>query len=236
VHGAGILGRVRRWLPSLLVVLGLACDRPPPSTEAHTEAHTEALQAATAELAAARAAFEADRGAVQQELAALRKAVEATETKLAAVALERRIPADPDELALSGTAEELVEPRIDEDLAALAAAVRCESESRCTVERSFLETLAINPGGLVKQARIVPKFTDGRMEGIKLYGIRRTSIFRALGIKNGDLVRSVNGHAIDSTESMLELYGKLRRAKTFTVAMERKGGPFTLTVDVVGDP
>jgi len=230
VGGAGILRSVRSWLPALLLAVPLACDRPDEAAQA------QALQAATEELAAARTAFEADRAAMKEELAALRESVDAVNAKLELLAALR--PARSVETAELPLLPPLGEPtpRIEFDDAALAAAVRCESETRCTIDHAFLETLRINPGSLARQARIVPKQTDGTIEGFKLYGIRPGSVFKAVGIKNGDLVRSVNGMALGSMEKLLEVFAKLRHATTYTFELDRRGTPLTLTIDVIGGP
>lgn len=224
---------VRSWLPALVLLLPLACDR----ADEGAEARDQALRAATDELAAARAAFEADRTAMQQELAALRKAVESVDGKLDALAAERRRPSptrppvDPSGLALPDADAPIPRSELE---ASIAAAVRCESEARCTIERSFLDTLLANQATLARQARIVPAARDGATVGFRLYALRRGSLPKALGFENGDLVRSINGHALTTVEQSLEAYAKLRHEKLFTVEVERRGVPVTLTIEVVG--
>jgi general secretion pathway protein C len=120
-----------------------------------------------------------------------------------------------------------------QDEAAAAAAVRCESETRCTIDRAYVETLAIDPTALMKQARIVPGMHDGTMQGYKLYGIRRGSLPKALGLKNGDLVRSVDGKALTSMDETMKIFTELRHARTFTLELERRGSPLALTIEIV---
>lgn len=214
----------------LVLALPLACDR----ADEGAEARDQALRAATDELAAARAAFEADRAAMQQELAALRKAVESVDGKLDALAAERpRPPSTRSPVDLSGAGIPPPVP-VSELEASIAAAVRCESEVRCTIEQSFVDTLLANPTSLARQARIVPAVRDGATLGFKLYALRRGSLPKALGFENGDLVRSINGHAFSSMEHAIEAYAKLRHEKTFTVELERRGAPVTLTLEIVG--
>jgi PDZ domain len=218
-------------LAALLLLVPLACDR----TEADAPAESPALQQATEELAAARTAFAADQAATRQALAELKKAVDATNAKLDALAAERGqpvraptpVPTDP-LMSVDGALEPLEDP--------LAASVRCASETRCTVDRVLFDTLARDPTMLVKQARIVPSQLDGVVQGYKLYGIRRGSLPKALGLKNGDLVRSINGKALGSLDEVMKLLTKLRSETTFTLGIERKGTPLTLTVEVVDGP
>jgi hypothetical protein len=219
-------------LALLLLLVPLACDRP----DEASQAQAQALEAATAELRAARASLEAERTAMQGELVALREAVDAANAKLDALAVPRQPPPQPlptpDASLDAGFPMFSGEPSADEE--ALLAAVRCASEGRCSIDRAFLETLLINPAGLAKQARVVPKIAEsGAVEGYKLYGIRRGSLPRALGLKNGDLVGSVDGKPLASLEEAMTTFTKLRGAKSFTLGIVRKGAPFSLTIDIV---
>ncbi|MEM9457651.1 MAG: type II secretion system protein GspC [Myxococcota bacterium] len=104
-----------------------------------------------------------------------------------------------------------------------AEAINCPNENTCTVERAFVEKLMANPALLAKQARIVPKQKDGEVLGYKLYGIRRGSLPKLLGLKNGDMVTAVNGEDLKSMDKAMALYTKLRRASNLSVSIERKG-------------
>jgi hypothetical protein len=226
---------VRPRLPVLLLAVSLACTR----AGEDGQADAEALRAVTEELAAARAAFEADRAAMQQELAELRKAVAGIDAKLAERQLPRVPVPSPVDPALEPTPPELpmsVEPAppptFEED--PLYTLVRCESEVRCKIARTYWDELLTNPATLAKQSRIVPHLApDGTTAGYKLYGIRRGSLPKALGLKNGDLVRSLDGQALGSLDRSLEIYAKIRRKETFTVEIERRAAALTLTVEIV---
>lgn len=213
----------------------LACAR---TDEASADA--QALQAATAELAAARTAWEADRATMTQELAELRKTVDETNAKLTKLTAERSppvpIPGPVDPYYLPPAADDLpmsVDPGVATPDDTLAAFVRCETESRCKVEKAWFEAMMVNPAALARQARLVPKLEGEKTLGLKLYGIRRGSLPKALELKNGDLVKSINGYAMGSMDKMLEAYAKLRRETTFTLEIERKGVSLTHTVEIV---
>ena len=101
-------------------------------------------------------------------------------------------------------------------------AINCSGDS-CTVDREFVEKILANPAMLAKQARVVPAIKNGTTEGFKFYGIRRGSLPRLLGLKNGDLIKSINGEELDSMDKAMKLYTKLRRASNLTLTLERKG-------------
>ena len=96
-------------------------------------------------------------------------------------------------------------------------------ESLSVVERAFVEQLLANPALLAKQARIVPKQKDDEVLGYKLYGIRRGSLPKLLGLKNGDMITAVNGEELKGMDKAMALYTKLRRASNLSISIERKG-------------
>ena len=114
-----------------------------------------------------------------------------------------------------------------------AEAIKCDSSfNSCTVERSFVEKLLANPAQLTRQARIVPAVRDGQTKGYKFYGIRPGSLPKLLGMKNGDLLTSVNGHQLESLDQAMDLYNKLRRASHLSVTIERKGEQIQKEIDI----
>jgi general secretion pathway protein C len=111
-------------------------------------------------------------------------------------------------------------------------AIKCPTEDTCTVERAFVEQLMANPALLAKQARIVPKQKDDEVVGYKLYGIRRGSLPKLLGLKNGDMITAVNGEELKSMDKAMALYTKLRRASNLSVQIERKGKSITKEIQI----
>jgi general secretion pathway protein C len=69
----------------------------------------------------------------------------------------------------------------------------------------------------------VPHEQDGKVVGVKLYGIRRKSLLGSLGLQNGDLLRTINGFDMSSPDTALEAYSKLRSANNLTMAVTRRG-------------
>lgn len=114
-------------------------------------------------------------------------------------------------------------PKNDRSIPGAEEAINCPSEHTCVVERAFVEQLMANPAMLAKQARIVPKQKDDEVLGYKLYGIRRGSLPKLLGLKNGDMVTAVNGEEIKGMDKAMALFTKLRHASNLSVSIERKG-------------
>lgn len=123
-------------------------------------------------------------------------------------------------------------PRNSREIPGAAEAINCPNENSCTVERAFVEKLMANPALLAKQARIVPKQKDNEVLGYKLYGIRRGSLPKLLGLKNGDMLTAVNGEDLKSMDKAMALYTKLRRASNLSVSIERKGKTITKEIQI----
>ncbi|MFV8749833.1 type II secretion system protein GspC [Nannocystaceae bacterium ST9] len=124
-------------------------------------------------------------------------------------------------------------PANDREIEGAAEAISCDEEmTNCTVDKAFVEKLMANPAQLAKQARIVPAVADGETKGYKFYGIRPGSLPKLLGLKNGDLLTSVNGHELESLDQAMDLYNKLRRASHLSVTVERKGKLIQKEIDI----
>ncbi len=90
-------------------------------------------------------------------------------------------------------------------------------------------TFAIDEQTMMGLARVIPHEENGVVVGMRIYGIRRRSVLGALGLRNGDLVRSVNGRSVATAESMDAVVEDLGRASRIVVELERAGEPLTLT-------
>lgn len=112
-------------------------------------------------------------------------------------------------------------PKDDRAIPGAEDSINCPNENLCIVERAFVESLIANPMALAKQARIVPA-KDGEV-GFKFYGIRRGSLPKLLGLKNGDKLVAVNGEELSGVDQVMGMFTKLRRATNLQVTIERKG-------------
>jgi general secretion pathway protein C len=132
-------------------------------------------------------------------------------------------PAAPSPLASAGGS--LSEAELDQGIKQLG-------DNKFSVNRTLLDKVLANQGEIMRSARVVPHEENGRVIGVKLYGIRRSSILGKLGLQNGDLMRTINGFDMASPDSALEAYSKLRSASNFSVAVTRRGAPVTMDYQV----
>lgn len=101
------------------------------------------------------------------------------------------------------------------------------------MDRSFFDYLTANAALLDRQARVIPHLRDGQHAGIKLYGMRRGSLPRLLGLENGDMITAFNREPHPSVEMVLALLAGPPGLTHFDLELERRGEPMIMTVDLV---
>lgn len=105
-----------------------------------------------------------------------------------------------------------------------------------TITREARDLALGNINVFARAARIVPANLGDGVVGYRLFGIRAQSVVGALGLRNGDLLRSVNGRPTTTVGEVLAAYGGLRGASAWTVVVHRGGADVTLLVRVVDGP
>jgi len=100
------------------------------------------------------------------------------------------------------------------------------------IDRGMLEENLQDLTKLGMQARIVPNYENGQYRGFRLVGIRPDSLYRAIGLESGDLIKRVNGKDIDTPNKAIELFEQLRSSSTITLDVERRGQNVTMTYSI----
>jgi general secretion pathway protein C len=94
---------------------------------------------------------------------------------------------------------------------------------RITLKRSLIEDAVQDITKLMTQVKITPHMEDGVPSGLALSNIRPNSIFRRMGLRNGDVLKGVDGQEIQSVDDALRLYDNLKTADTVMVDLKRRG-------------
>lgn len=114
----------------------------------------------------------------------------------------------------------------------ITSQIRKLDEFHYEVQRDAVLKIMADPMAVARGARIVPAMSMGKTEGLKLYAIRPASVYAKLGFSNGDLIREINGFALDGPDKVLEIYTKLRDATSLEIALTRRGRDETLQIDI----
>ena len=110
----------------------------------------------------------------------------------------------------------------------IAAKIQKISETEYHVDRSVVDKILENQAELMKSARIVPEQKDGKVLGVRLFGIRPDTLLGTLGLQNGDRLEAINGFNMASPEKALEAYARLRTAPNLNVKVSRRGAPMSI--------
>jgi len=83
-----------------------------------------------------------------------------------------------------------------------------------------------------KNLNVQPHQTDGAPDGVALTGIQPRSIFRRLGLREGDVITAIDGEPIRSAEHLTVILEKLTSGSGVSLELNRRGRPTTLDFQV----
>ena len=105
-------------------------------------------------------------------------------------------------------------------------------ETDFSVNRDELDQELSNLPRLLSQARAVPYFRNGQSVGMRLFAIRKDSMYDKLGLKNGDILMSINDNSLSDPSQALKLFETLKTEKSIYVTVERNGQQMDLRYSI----
>jgi len=109
---------------------------------------------------------------------------------------------------------------VDPQAAPAATAV---TERKISIKRGDIDESFENINDLISQATIQPHYTDGEADGLTVTGVKAGSIFRKMGLRNGDIVKGVNDNEIKTAEDLISMYNDLRSDSEISLQIIRRG-------------
>ena len=104
---------------------------------------------------------------------------------------------------------------------------------RVSLRRNMITEAIEDVSKLMTQVKITPKMgEDGQQEGLSMSNIKPNSIFRRMGLRNGDVLKSVDGQEIQSVDDALKLYDSLKSANKVAVQIQRRGTERTIEYNI----
>lgn len=98
-----------------------------------------------------------------------------------------------------------------------------------TLRRSDIDESLEDVNQLLSEARVRPHFNkDSIPDGLIVTGIRGNSIFRRMGLRNGDIVQGVNGRPIANPDDIISIYNDLKSASNIDLQLLRRGREQTI--------
>jgi hypothetical protein len=95
------------------------------------------------------------------------------------------------------------------------AGIERKGEDAYQITRARLDDTLSNQSDVTARARVSPSFVNGTAHGIKLFRICPGSIFEPAGLQEGDVIRRVDGIALDTPDNVLAVLSRLEEVETF---------------------
>jgi general secretion pathway protein C len=152
-------------------------------------------------------------------------------SKLCQAMLFKTQPTLPPAAASAGPAQQPPTPAADNSgglLAVVKSKIQKVGDTEFNIDRSVVDKILENQAELMKSVRIVPDTKDGKVLGIRLFGIKPDSLLGSLGLQSGDRLESINGFNMGSPEKALEAYARLRTASQLDVTVSRGGADVSI--------
>ena len=110
-----------------------------------------------------------------------------------------------------------------------------QSSEDFNFDRSEVDTYLENLPKLLQDAKAIPHIppgSGGKVQGFKLVGIRSGSVYEKLGLKKGDIIKSVNGELVDSPQRAIQLYQTLKNTDSIELGLIREGSEKTFNYSI----
>ncbi len=85
-----------------------------------------------------------------------------------------------------------------------------------------------NLPAVMTQARAIPFWQGGKPVGLRLFAIKSGSIFEKLGLKNGDILKDINGKKLGDFSKAMEIFEDLKNETSLKIQLERSKQETTL--------
>ena len=105
-------------------------------------------------------------------------------------------------------------------------------ENKYTISRTELDSQFANFNVLITQARAVPEMRGGQMIGFKLMQIVPNSFYSKIGLKENDIITSINGEKITDAAKALSLMQELKSMNSLDMGLERQGKAISHNYDI----
>lgn len=107
-----------------------------------------------------------------------------------------------------------------------------DDQTQFTLSEAEVSDALSNLPLLLSQARAVPYFRNGQSVGMRLFAIRKDSLYEKIGLKNGDIIKSVNDTSVSDPTQALKIFEQLKSERSLFVNVERSGKDMRLDYTV----
>jgi len=107
---------------------------------------------------------------------------------------------------------------------------RTTAATRQRPRNSIQSVVSNNLTNLADVIRPTPYFSDGKQVGYRVYPGRNRQQFAALGLRPGDLIKDIDGQALNDPTQAMQVFQSLGTADQVSVTVERNGQPETIVL------
>ena len=132
--------------------------------------------------------------------------------------------------APGATAESTARTREEHDAA--DSEIERVSENMWRINRDDLVEQLDNFGQMMREARLTPHFTGGQPDGFMITNLPSNSFLGRMGLRNGDIMKGVNGQKFGSLEEFFQAYQQLQTEPMLQLEVERSNRTETLTYEI----
>jgi general secretion pathway protein C len=100
------------------------------------------------------------------------------------------------------------------------------------LDRTEVNAAIHDPGGIARDLRMDPIAKDGQPYGIKFNYLAPTNMFSYLGLRQGDVLLSINGQDLRNQDDGIRAYLMLQNENSLNIHLERNNQPMDLHVEI----
>jgi general secretion pathway protein C len=123
-------------------------------------------------------------------------------------------------------------PRVDAQDDADEDDVEQIGDNTWRVNREELSDQLENLGQKLSETRLTPHFTGGQPDGFMISNIPKNSLLERIGLRNGDVLKGMNGQKFSSPDELLRMYDQFQSEPQLRLELERGKRSETLTYEV----
>ena len=114
-----------------------------------------------------------------------------------------------------------------------ATAIRKVGDNSWVIDRGQVEQSLDNLSQLITEVRVIPNLNAERVaDGFKIFEIKPASIFARLGVRNGDIIKEVNGLQLNGIDQAYQALSALQHEASVQINLVRRNKPITLTYEI----
>lgn len=114
----------------------------------------------------------------------------------------------------------------------LSSYIKPAGDNSYVVDQAMIQNAVENPRQLMTEARLQPRYADGKQEGFIMMEIKKGGIYDHLGLRNGDVLLSINEFKLNDPETGLQAFTALRGAQSINLNVLRGDQPVTLNYQI----